>query len=327
MRRIFILLSIRARWSGFFLISKGFYLSLLLEGVHINMVKKRIQFLINPISGGKNKKMFEKLARKHLDVNLFDAEFIVTEHANHASELAKKALADEIDLLVAVGGDGTINEIAKELLNTATPLAIVPEGSGNGLARYLGISTDISQAIKKINAFQMITIDSGLINGHAFFNVAGMGFDALISDRFAGNITRGPVGYLKIVLEEISKYKAQTYKLNIDGNIFERKAFMISIANSPQYGNNAYIAPGASAHDGLLDICIIKPFPLIQFPVMIYHLFSRTAHQSDYVEIIKGKRIIIERPEQGPIHLDGEPVELSQKLTVEVLPFSLKVVC
>lgn len=291
------------------------------------MVKKRIQFLINPISGGKSKKTFEKLARKYLDFNLFEAEFITTKHANHASELTKMALIDNIDLLVAVGGDGTINEIAKELLNTSIPLAIVPEGSGNGLARYLGISTDISQAIKKINAFKVIDIDSGSVNGRAFFNVAGIGFDALISNRFAENITRGPVGYLKVVLEEISKYKAQSYKINIDGNSFEREAFMISIANSSQYGNNAYIAPGASADDGLLDVCIIKPFPLIQFPVMIYHLFSRTAHQSDYVEIIKGKQIIIERPESGPIHLDGEPLEICKKLDIEVLPSSLKVVC
>ena len=203
----------------------------------------------------------------------------------------------------------------------------MPEGSGNGLARYLGISSDVSQAIAKINKGHIITIDSGLVNGKAFFNVAGMGFDALISDRFAENMTRGPVGYLKIVLKEISRYKPQEYTICIDGNEIQREAFMISIANSPQYGNNAYIAPGASVDDGLLDVCIIKQFPLIQFPVMIYHLFSRTAHQSDYVEIIKGKQITIERPQRGPVHLDGEPFTLDKKLSIEVLPSSLNVVC
>lgn len=291
------------------------------------MKKKRIQFLINPISGGKNKRGFEKMARKFLNADLYDAEFKVTERASHASELAKQAKRDQIDLIVAVGGDGTINEIARELLNTDVPLAIVPEGSGNGLARYLQISSDISQAIDKINNFKISTIDSGLINGKAFFNVAGMGFDALISNRFAENLTRGPIGYMKIILKEISRYKPQQYIINIDGQVLHREAFMISIANSPQYGNNAYIAPGASADDGLLDVCIIKQFPLIQFPVMIYHLFSRTAHQSDYVEIIKGRHIVIDRSTEGPVHLDGEPTELGQKLSIDVLPSSLKVVC
>ncbi|MEH6304999.1 diacylglycerol kinase family lipid kinase [Olivibacter sp. CPCC 100613] len=291
------------------------------------MTKKRIQFLINPISGGKSKKGFERLARKYLNDELFDASFTITERAKHASELTKQAVREQVDLVVAVGGDGTINEIAKELLNTTTPLAIVPEGSGNGLARYLGISSEVSQAIAKINKGNIITIDSGLINGKAFFNVAGMGFDALISDRFAENMTRGPVGYLKIVLKEISRYKPQEYTICIDGKKIQREAFMISIANSPQYGNNAYIAPGASVDDGLLDVCIIKQFPLIQFPVMIYHLFSRTAHQSDYVEIIKGKQILIERPRKGPVHLDGEPLTLDKNLSIEVLPSSLNVVC
>lgn len=293
----------------------------------LSMAKKRVQFLINPISGGKNKKGFEKLARKFLNKELFEADFKVTERTNHASELTREAISQQVDLVVAVGGDGTINEIARVLLNTDIPLAIVPEGSGNGLARYLNISSDVSQAIAKINAYKTMTIDSGLINGKAFFNVAGMGFDALISNRFAENVTRGPVGYLKIVLTEINRYKAQQYKIHIDGQELQREAFMISIANSPQYGNNAYIAPGASAHDGLLDVCIIKQFPMIQFPVMIYHLFSRTAHQSDYVEIIKGKRIVIERSGKGPVHLDGEPLELGERLEIEVLPSSLQVVC
>jgi len=292
------------------------------------MAKKRIHFLINPISGGKSKKGFEKKARKFLDTSQFDAEFKFTQHAHHASELTQLAIQENVDLIVAVGGDGTINEIARELLYQTIPLAIVPEGSGNGLARYLRISSDIAQAIAKINAGHVATIDSGVVNGHAFFNVAGMGFDAVISHRFAENMSRGPMGYLQIVLKEINRYQAQSYALYIDGQVLHRKAFMISIANSPQYGNNAYIAPNATVDDGLLDVCIIKPFPLIQFPKMIYHLFSRTAHQSDYVEIIKGKEIRIERSrDRTPVHLDGEPILLDKELTIEVLPSSLKVVC
>ncbi len=294
---------------------------------NIQLMKKRIQFLINPISGGKSKKGFEKAAKRYLDLDRFDVDFKVTERIHHASELTRKALDEQMDLVVAVGGDGTINEIAKELLHSPIPLAIIPEGSGNGLARYLGISSDLSQAIEKINAFHVTTIDSGQINGRSFFNVAGIGFDALISDRFADTESRGALGYLKVVLKEINNYKADDYAVTIDGHHFDRKAFMISIANSSQYGNNAYISPEASIKDGLLDVCIIKQFPLLHFPVMIYHLFSQTAHQSDYVGIIKGKKIEIERLTKGPVHLDGEPCILDKKLDIEVLPASLRVIC
>ncbi|WP_257666637.1 diacylglycerol/lipid kinase family protein [Parapedobacter tibetensis] len=289
--------------------------------------RKRILFVINPISGGKKKKGFEKRVSEDLDATTYTAEFVHTRYANHAYELGVQAVAAAIDVVVAVGGDGTINEIASALNGTDTVLGIVPEGSGNGLALYLGIPLNERAAVRRLNRFEPITIDSGTINGHLFFNMAGIGFDASVSDRFANDNIRGAIGYLKAVLSEISTYKPKQYTLDIDGKTFKREAFMISVANSPQYGNNAYVAPQASITDGILDVCIIHKFPLYIFPMMLFHLFNKTADQSEYVEIIPGKQIHIERQTADAVHVDGEPKEMGTVLDIAVNPSTLKILC
>ena len=289
--------------------------------------KKRVLFVVNPISGGKRKKGFEKRAREGLDASLYDAEFVFSEYAGHANQLGKKAVKDGFELVVAVGGDGTVNEIASALNGTETALGIIPEGSGNGLALYLGIPLNERAAVRRLNRFETTTIDSGIINGLAFFNMAGIGFDASVSDRFANDNIRGPIGYLKAVVSEISTYKPKRYVLDIDGQVLEREAFMISVANSPQYGNNAYVAPQASVTDGLLDVCIIHRFPLYTIPMMLFHLFNKTADQSDYVEIVPGKKIRIEREAADAVHVDGEPKEMGTVLDIAVSPDSLRILC
>jgi len=289
--------------------------------------KKRVLFVVNPISGGKKKKGFEKRAREGLDMDLYDAQFVFTECAGHANQLGKEAVKDGVDLVVAVGGDGTINEIASALNGTETALGIIPEGSGNGLALYLGIPLNERAAVRRLNRFETMTIDSGTINGLAFFNMAGIGFDASVSDRFANDNIRGPIGYLKAVVSEISTYKPKRYLLDIDGKILEREAFMISVANSPQYGNNAYVAPQASVTDGVLDVCIIHKFPLYTIPMMLFHLFNKTADQSEYVEIIPGKQIRIERERADAVHVDGEPREMGTVLDITVNPSTLRILC
>lgn len=289
--------------------------------------KKRILFIVNPISGGKKKNGFEQRAIEELDATVYDADFAFTKYVNHAYELAVGAVGSGIDVVVAVGGDGTINEIASALNGTSTVLGIVPEGSGNGLALYLGIPLNERAAIRRLNRFESIMIDSGDINGHLFFNMAGIGFDASVSDRFANDKIRGPIGYLKAVLGEISTYKPKQYRLQIDGEKIEREAFMISVANSPQYGNNAYIAPQASITDGVLDVCIIHKFPLYTFPMMLFHLFNKTADKSEYVEIISGKQIHIARETADAVHVDGEPKEMGTELEIDVNPSSLRILC
>ncbi len=291
------------------------------------MAKKRILFIVNPISGGKKKTAFNKQVLEVLDLSRFEPTFKLTNHVNHGYELAKEAIEEKYDAVVAVGGDGTINEIGSALVGSETPLGIVPEGSGNGLALYLGIPMNESAALRRINRFEFLAVDCAKAEDRNFFNIAGIGFDASVSDKFAGETFRGPVGYLRTVINLLSKYKPKKYKLLIDGEEYEREAFMISVANSPQYGNNAYIAPNASITDGVLDVCIVHKFPLYTLPLMIFHLFNKTADQSEYVEIIPGKKICIEQEGKAPVHLDGEPMDLGQQIHIEVLPKALNIIC
>ncbi len=289
--------------------------------------KKRAYFIINPIAGGKDKRWFDRQANKILDLQSFSPTYHFTERPGHAAVLAAEAVVSHADIVVAVGGDGTINEVASALVNKSIPLGIIPKGSGNGLALFLGVPSSLNKALGRLNRFDQRTIDSGYMNGKPFFNIAGIGFDALISNRFATANVRGALGYLKIILSEISTYKPTNYELEIDGASYHRDAFMISIANSPQYGNNAYISPMASVQDGWLDICIIKPFPLHQLPRLMYLLFNKKADKSPYVEIIKGKDISVHAREPQYTHLDGEAQQKQQLIHVTINPASLQVIC
>lgn len=289
------------------------------------MLKQNILFLINPISGGKNKSKFPELASKYLDREKFHATYTFTEHQGHAYEIAVEQIKNNIDIVVAVGGDGTINEIASALDGSGKVMGIIPYGSGNGLARSLNIPLRDKRAILNLNKLSSVKIDSGSINGKKFFNMAGIGFDAHISAIFANHIKRGMSGYVKTAIKEVSAYRPQHYKLIIDGIEYNKDAFMISIANSSQFGNNAHIAPFASLNDGLLDISITKPFPLYQFPVLGYRMFNKSAHLSKYVEIIKGRDIRIVREFGGAVHLDGEPRDMEKELHIQISPLSLSV--
>lgn len=289
------------------------------------MLKKNILFIVNPISGGKKKAKIPALIEAHLDGNLFHADFRFTTHIGHAAEIAEAAIA-EFDVIVAVGGDGTINEIAGKVMNTDKVLGIIPFGSGNGLARSLKIPMRTIDAIGLLNKLNVITIDTARLNDRCFFNMAGMGFDAHISNVFASNKRRGLLGYIEMGLKEMIAYKAQVYQLDIDGTKSKRIAFAISLANSAQYGNNVYIAPDSSLTDGLLDVCIVKHFPLYKLPILAYQMVRATTHQSDMVEIIRGKKIKIMRAKPDSVHVDGEPFSMDEALEAEIFPLSLKVI-
>lgn len=286
-------------------------------------LKKKILFLINPISGGKSKVLVPDYIQQVLDLSKFDYEYLFTERVGHARELALEAVKAGVERVVAVGGDGTINEVASALVGSSVSMGIVPMGSGNGLATALGISRNPKKAIEQLNTAVSHVVDSGSINGHPIFNVSGMGFDAEISARFAEDTGRGLWGYVRITLSTIFTYVPETYTLALNGEVFSRQAFMISLANSTQFGNNAHISPEASITDGLLDICVVKPFPLYKFPVLAYRLFSKSAHKSSFIEIYRCKEAHITRSNEGPVHLDGEPLVLGKDLHIQVHPGSL----
>lgn len=289
-------------------------------------MKKRILFIVNPISGGLNKAFIPSLVDQYLDHTIFDAKIIFSEYVGHARILAKNGLDDDFEIIVAVGGDGTINEVASEVSETDKLMAIVPSGSGNGLARTLKIPLNYQKAIQKINNFETTLIDAGVLNDGLFFNMAGMGFDAHISALFAKDKARGFGGYVKSSINEIANYQSQDYEIVIDGEHLVENAFMLSIANSSQYGNNAHISPTASVSDGLLDVCIIKPFPILKFPEMAYRMFAKSANKSKYVKIIKAKKVFIKREKAGPVHLDGEPQAMGKELAIGVKHLSLKLI-
>ncbi|WP_295675287.1 diacylglycerol kinase family lipid kinase, partial [uncultured Mucilaginibacter sp.] len=202
----------------------------------------------------------------------------------------------------------------------------VPFGSGNGLSRFLQIPMDAVKAIQTLNTGHVEVIDSATLNGKPFFNMAGMGFDAHIAEVFSHNKKRGFITYIKSSFEEFNKYKPELYKIDIDGRNYDRKSFMLSFANSSQYGNDAHISPCASVQDGLLDICMIDQFSIWRLPEMGLRMMNKTADKTKFVEIIRGKRIHITRIAPGPVHLDGEPQTEGAEITIEIVPSSLKVI-
>ncbi len=288
-------------------------------------MKRKALFIINPISGGKKKDGVPELIEKYLDAGAFEAVIVFSDGVAHARQIAKEAV-NKFELVVAVGGDGTVNEVASAIVGSDTILGIIPYGSGNGLSRFLGISMEAENAIKNLGTGRIEIIDSGKLNGQPFFNMAGMGFDAHISEVFSHGKKRGFITYIKTSFEEIYNYKPQLYQLEIDGKAYEREAFMLSFANSSQYGNNAHISPNASVQDGLLDVCVIKQFPLWRFVEMGIRMVTKTTDKTKYVEIIRGKTIKIKRDCPGPVHLDGEPRVAGTDNLVEVVPNSLKVI-
>ena len=287
--------------------------------------KKRIIFIVNPVSGTSGKNFVLKLIEDYLDKALYEHEVMKTEHVGHATELAKQAAEEGADIVCAIGGDGTVNEVATGLIHTQTALAIIPSGSGNGLARHLRIPTDPLSAIKIINRGLTQPMDYGIVNKRPFFCTCGVGFDAFISQRFAESGKRGPVSYIENVLNSSLNYHPETYDLDIVNNregeevhqIY--KAFLISFANASQYGNNAYIAPSASVRDGLMDVTIIEPFLAIEAPQMAIQLFNGTIEQNSRIKTFQCQKAVIHRSRPGVVHYDGDPMQTDQNVEVEIV--------
>ena len=288
-------------------------------------MKKKILFIINPISGVGKHHTVEKLIENHLDKNIFDYKLEYTKASKHAIDISKKAVEENFNIVVAVGGDGSVNEVGKSLVNTNTALAILPCGSGNGTARHLEIPMNLTKAIQIINRGNTIKIDTFKINQEIVLNTAGIGYAAHIAHEFSKIKKRGFINYVKIAIRDSIKYRSQQCEIEINGNIEKLNAFIIDIANGTQWGNNAVIAPGSKMDDGLLDLCIVRDFPFINFPLMAMRLFTRSIHRSKYVELIKVKEVII-RQERDYAHIDGEPIMIGKELKVKINPLSLNVV-
>ncbi|MEO6903044.1 MAG: YegS/Rv2252/BmrU family lipid kinase [Bacteroidia bacterium] len=286
---------------------------------------KRISFIVNPISGVGRQKIIEKLIDRYLDKTLFDYELCYTTKPKHATKLAIQAANKGFDIVVAVGGDGSVNEVAKGLLNTNTAMAIIPSGSGNGLARHLKIPMNLKKAMNIINQANETFIDTIQFNEEIAVNIAGLGFDAHIGWEFAKFGKRGLVSYVKVIIRELFNYKAHSFQLIIDGKTVDKIAYFISIANGSQWGNNATIAPLADIKDGILDVVIVKKFSFIKSFEIAYKLFKKTINTCNVVEIIKTKEMIIKQS-SNIAHVDGEPIKVGNTISIKINPLSLKVI-
>lgn len=290
---------------------------------------KKLLFIVNPISGNRRKIKIPRLIERHLDKSQFTYEIKYTKYPKHATELALEAVKQKIDIVVAVGGDGTANETSKGLINTDTILGIIPLGSGNGLARYLDIPLLPIFAIRNINRLRTKKIDTLLIDNSICINMAGIGFDAHVAHLFAKHGKRGFRSYLDIITKEFNQYKSQKIKLSFNNQIIEENAFLVSFANSTQFGNAAHIAPKASASDGKIDISILKKFPLIAGIDLGSRLFLKNIDKSKFskefktekvkVEVLNGKNKI-----KG--HIDGEYCFFNNPFEVTIQSHSLKVI-
>jgi diacylglycerol kinase family enzyme len=271
----------------------------------------------------------------------FKIKGIKTEYAGHATELARQAVNDGVEIVVAVGGDGTVNEIASALVGTDTALIIVGTGSGNGLARDLGMfGLSTKQIIERIKQHKSYSIDCGEVLGRKFFCTCGSGFDALIGHLFAQTKVRGFLTYVKLSLKAYKDYTPLSYRLsfsessscgsNAAGAGLDSKngeAFVVNIANNKQFGNNAYIAPHANLMDGLFTVTIIKPFKWYNIPYMAYSLFTKQMHKNKFVETFDCGDCILDVAVGAYLHIDGEPINTnSNSFSVKIIPASLKII-
>ena len=294
---------------------------------------RKIVVIVNPIAGGKSKADIPAIAHQVFPDGDFCMDVVTTQYAGHAFQIATEAIADGADTVVAVGGDGTVNEVGKALItDTSVRFGIVPMGSGNGLARHAEIPLDVIGAFELIRTGYSELIDYGDINGHIFFTTAGTGFDAEVGQRFAemgkrpSLVKRGPITYLRAIFEMATTYTPREYTLMTDDEVFHERAFLITVGNAAQWGNKMYIAPKASQQDGLFSISIVKPFLYLEAPVMAVQLLNRRFDRNMHVRSIESRHLRIMSDQLGYCHADGEPMMLSQPLDITMHASGLRLI-
>lgn len=280
-------------------------------------MSRSVLFIVNPIAGKKGRK-----SRILSRLKAYGGRIVYTEYAGHATELARSV---DAEVVVAVGGDGTLNEVAKGLIGTEKILGIMPCGSGDGLARHLGIRGSFRHMIRVIESGSIQNLDYATINGRPFFSVSGVGLDAIVSERFAKAGKRGLWTYIEQAVKTWKGFVPDKYEITIDGDTFTREAVLITVANSNQWGNGARITPLARTDDGLLDVTIINMFRTIDIPVLAFRLMTGSIHKSQRSECRKGKDITIKRTAPGASHCDGDYMEAGSELHFSIAPERLRV--
>jgi diacylglycerol kinase (ATP) len=285
-----------------------------------------IAIIINPVSGGGGDRGRVRAARAAaaLEILGLESEVLLSERRGHARELAAAAVGRGARLLVAWGGDGTMNEVASALVGTPAALGLIPSGSGNGLARTLNIPNDPTQALAAACRAQPRLIDGGLCEGEWFFSVAGVGFDAHVAARFdrAGIEKRGLLTYVRVAVRDTLSYTPSRY--TIDGVRTREPALLVTVANASQFGNGARIAPTAAVDDGLLDLVVVEERSRLASLLAVPWLFTGGIASVRGVSIRKVTNVVIEGDAPVPYHLDGEPKAPANRLGICVRPAVLR---
>ena len=285
---------------------------------------KRISFIVNPVSGGKDKSAVLGAIARHLDLNIYQPEILFTAKAGEAADMARRSNAD---IVVAVGGDGTVNEVASGLIGTEKIFGVVPCGSGDGLALHLGMSRTPSSAIKSINTAAVADMDVAFINDRPFLCTAGFGLDAAVSMKFAGSTSRGLGLYISLAWDEWKHYPLEKYKIEAPGKgiVWSGEAVFVTAANANQWGNMARIAPMASLTDGLLDVIVVNPFKTLEIPDLATRLMVGKTDTSRHFLHFSGQEFTITRSGAGPFHFDGDPCEGGTRFKLSIRPSALRV--
>jgi diacylglycerol kinase (ATP) len=283
------------------------------------MDKKHVVFIVNPKSGTERKKEIQDAVEASLDMGAYSYEILTTEFAKHGTALAKEAARNGAWAVIAVGGDGSVNDIVQGLLGTNCIMGIIPKGSGNGMARSMGIPLTPADAVRVINKGHILDIDVGFANGKAFISNAGVAFDALIAKKFAKSTRRGLMVYSWLVTKHMWLYKEWDWQINIDGKELNEKAFMVIVANGKQFGYNFKIAPMASYTDGMLDVIVVRKFPKILGGLIVLRALNGTIANSPYVKHYKGRDITITHPSMRLMQTDGDasPSENKIRFTIQ----------
>lgn len=285
---------------------------------------EKILFIVNPIAGGKDKKAILEKVTGSLDATRFTYEIRYTEYAGHACEIARET---DADIVVAIGGDGTQNEVARSLVGTGRKMGIIPCGSGDGLALHLGISRDPVKAAKVICEGEAVVIDHGTVNGRPFFCTTGVGIDAIVSWKFAQAHSRGLKTYVTESIKTWFGFKPDSYRIVVDGvEKWNGPATLVTVGNANQWGNYAKITPLASVTDGLLSITVVEPFHTWAFPGLLIRLMTGTAQESCHTSCFDGRNVRLTRQNVGPIHFDGDPYEEGKEIDINIVPKALKVI-
>lgn len=285
----------------------------------------KVQAIINPISGVGSKRKIPKMIEEICRKGNCSLKISFTDYAGHASILTRRALEEGTQYILAVGGDGTVNEIARTMIHSDAVLGIIPKGSGNGLARELHIPMDVKRALDLIVKGHVTTIDCCKANGQIFFCTCGVGFDAAVSQKFANEKRRGSLTYIKNTIEEYLSYKPEPYELLVDNQTIKEKAFLVACGNASQYGNNAFIAPHANIQDGQMDLTILSPFTPLDIAPLAIQLFTKQIDRNSKIKTMKARQVTIIRQHPGVMHLDGEPVMADSRIDISIDPKALKV--